>query len=79
MIELAILIIIIVALFKFNSTVNLYSRGAEDTTSNWLEDKLLENADERQDRIKEIKTLKEQHGIDKLATSEDVLKELGFK
>lgn len=79
MIELAILIIIVVALFKFNSTVNLYSKGAQDTTSGWLEEQLKDNSFERQDRMKEIQNFKEENKITKLSTSEDVLKELGIK
>lgn len=78
MIELAILILVIVGLFKYNKSINLSAKSLEDTTSGMLEDTLINNANKRQERMKRIKEVKTQHGVEKLATSEDLLKELGF-
>jgi hypothetical protein len=79
MIEFILFVIIIVALIKFNSSVNLISRGAQDTTSSWLEDRLKDNAIERQERMAEVKQYKTEHNITKLATADDMLKELGIR
>jgi hypothetical protein len=83
MIELLVLIIGIVLVWKFSSIFDTAAKTTEAATQGWMEDVLKDSTLDRQDRVlefrEELKKYQEKYPDFKITSHEDFLKELGYK
>jgi hypothetical protein len=79
MIELAVLIAIIVGLWKFSGSINEISDVAEEASRGFTEEKLTEYALEREDRVKELTKEMKERNISEFTSHEKYMTKLGYK
>lgn len=79
MLEFGVLIIIVVAIWKFSGTVDEVADVAEEAARSYTEDKLTDYALEREDRVKELNVEMEKRNITEFTSHDNYMKKLGYK
>ena len=79
MIEFAFVIITIAFLIWFKDSIKTAADALEDSSKSYLEDVLVDNAIERQERVLEIQEYKATTGIETFSSHEDLLKAIAHK
>ncbi len=79
MIEFAFAIAVLLALFWFRKPIKTGAQALEDTSHSYLEDVLLDNAFDRQERHQEIEEYMKKHGIESFVSHQEILQKLSYK
>lgn len=77
MAEFVFAIIILILFFMLRASIKVGAEALEDSSHLYLEDVLMENTIERQERVKEFDARLQEMGIEKIVTHDEIMKKLG--
>lgn len=79
MVELILLILVVISIWKFSGTIDLTARTAEETTARWAEEVITDVAVERTEASKNLDKKLKDLGVTEIVTHSQYMAKLGIK